>query len=174
METQNTYSIPFNVRHGVKAVSDPRVHFAHFEHAVDFFLPAGTKVRAAAAGIVKDVHVEERCREKTFDDITYLNHIMIEHENGEYSQYAHLKKDSAVVSVGQEVSVGDALAMVGDAAPGGQPHLHFLVFRLAENDAGWETLEVQFTRPVEILKTNDLVERGLKGIQKLKGLLKRS
>ena len=82
-------------------------------HGIDYGVPAGTPVVAAAAGKV------------SYNDSQALgNVIRIDHGNGYATQYAHLS--NKVVSSGSEVKQGDLIAYSG--ATGTQltgAHLHF-------------------------------------------------
>lgn len=53
------------------------------------------------------------------------NHVVVRHGDGLYSAYAHIKRGSAQVRVGDRVSAGDHLAAVGNTGNSTQPHLHF-------------------------------------------------
>ena len=53
------------------------------------------------------------------------NHIIIEHEGGEYSYYLHLKKGSLKVQPGDLVSRGEQIAELGHSGNSTEPHLHF-------------------------------------------------
>jgi hypothetical protein len=55
------------------------------------------------------------------------NHIIIEHENGEYSHYLHLKTNSLKVNVNDLVSRGQPIAELGHSGNSTEPHLHFHV-----------------------------------------------
>ncbi|PAV28203.1 metalloendopeptidase [Virgibacillus profundi] len=55
------------------------------------------------------------------------NHVIIEHENNEYSVIAHLKKGSLEVSEGDEISAGDLLGLAGNSGNSSEPHIHFHV-----------------------------------------------
>ncbi len=55
------------------------------------------------------------------------NYIIIEHENQEYSYYLHLKKNSLIVSVGDNVKRGQHIAELGHSGNSTEPHLHFHV-----------------------------------------------
>lgn len=55
------------------------------------------------------------------------NYVMIDHGNGEYSLYAHLKPKSVRVRVGQKLALGEALGAVGSSGNSTEPHLHFQV-----------------------------------------------
>ncbi|SDB52307.1 Peptidase family M23 [Flavobacteriaceae bacterium MAR_2010_188] len=55
------------------------------------------------------------------------NHIIIEHDNDEYSHYAHLKTGSLKVKVGDSVNRGQQIAALGHSGNSTEPHLHFHV-----------------------------------------------
>jgi len=54
-------------------------------------------------------------------------HVVVDHGNGEYSVYAHLKTGSVKVKPGQAVKAGDELAQLGSSGNSTEPHLHFAV-----------------------------------------------
>jgi murein DD-endopeptidase MepM/ murein hydrolase activator NlpD len=96
--------------------------------AYDFGMPIGDDVTAARAGIV----IELRDGTPDISDWEYNNqhnYIFIQHEDGTVAFYAHLKKDSIVVQVGQSVDIGQRIAASGNSGmTGGKPHLHFGVY----------------------------------------------
>ena len=151
--TKNKYALPFKEEVPNKAISDPRVHFAHFKHAIDFLLPEGTKLMASAAGTVVKVKVDskEGGPDPKYKDPKYLNHITIQHGNGEYSYYSHLRHQGALVRVGDNIKEGQPIAISGNTGFTTAPHLHFCVFRLSDTEAGWETLEVDFKEKIFIV-----------------------
>lgn len=53
------------------------------------------------------------------------NHVIIEHHNGEYSYYMHLKKGSIKVKTGADVKRGQLIAALGNSGNSTEPHLHF-------------------------------------------------
>lgn len=55
------------------------------------------------------------------------NFVLVKHPNGMYSRYAHLRKDSIVVSKGQEVDENTFLGVMGDSGNTFGRHLHFEV-----------------------------------------------
>ncbi|WP_018385100.1 M23 family metallopeptidase, partial [Wenjunlia vitaminophila] len=55
----------------------------------------------------------------------YGNNIVIKHDTGRYTQYAHLSAFKA--QVGQKVNVGQQIALSGNTGNSSGPHLHFEV-----------------------------------------------
>lgn len=55
------------------------------------------------------------------------NTIIIDHGNDIYTEYYHLKKNSALVEVGDTVSCGQPIARIGSSGYSTAPHLHFEV-----------------------------------------------
>lgn len=53
------------------------------------------------------------------------NTMTIKHDNGYYSFYAHLLKDSMKVKEGDRVKAGDEIALLGNSGNSTGPHLHF-------------------------------------------------
>jgi hypothetical protein len=53
------------------------------------------------------------------------NHVILDHENGEFSFLAHLKKDSVRVSLGERIEPGTLLGACGNSGNSSEPHLHF-------------------------------------------------
>ena len=55
------------------------------------------------------------------------NQVVINHEDGYKTRYAHLQNNSIIVKTGQRVSAGQAVGRVGDTGNSTGPHLHFEV-----------------------------------------------
>jgi hypothetical protein len=55
------------------------------------------------------------------------NHVVIDHGNGEYSIYAHLKQGSVRITSGAMLKAGDIIGEVGSSGNSTEPHLHFQV-----------------------------------------------
>lgn len=55
------------------------------------------------------------------------NYVVIDHANGEFSVYAHLKPGSVKVAGGQAVKAGQPIGAVGSSGNSTEPHLHFQV-----------------------------------------------
>ncbi|MFE3826435.1 peptidoglycan DD-metalloendopeptidase family protein [Streptomyces sp. NPDC059092] len=84
-----------------------------YHTGVDFVASTGTTVKAVGAGTVVTAG----------DGGSYGNQIVIRHDNGMYSQYAHLS--SLSVSAGQSVTPGQQIGLSGATGNVTGPHLHF-------------------------------------------------
>lgn len=89
-----------------------------FHNGVDFGMPTGTKVLAAADG--KVVRIGNNGR------YAYGRWIAIDHGNGLVTMYGHLSGYEK--KVGDKVKEGDTIAKSGNTGYSTGPHLHFTVF----------------------------------------------
>jgi murein DD-endopeptidase MepM/ murein hydrolase activator NlpD len=55
------------------------------------------------------------------------NYITIQHEDGNRSHYAHIKKGGALVRVGDSIKQGQAVALSGMVGQTLFPHVHFYI-----------------------------------------------
>ncbi len=91
------------------------------------------------------------------------NHILIDHGNGEFSMYAHLKPGSLTVQVGDQVKAGQVIAKLGSSGNSTEPHLHFQVCDRAEplNCAGipinFTNIELPYADYPRPLQSGDIV-----------------
>ena len=100
--------------------SDPFNHRLAFHSGLDFPAPIGTPIRASAGGRV--VFAGWRS--------DYGNQVQIDHGNGLLTRYSHASK--LVVNVGDVVTPGQVVAMVGSTGRSTGPHLHFEVLKDGE------------------------------------------
>jgi murein DD-endopeptidase MepM/ murein hydrolase activator NlpD len=94
---------------------DPINGHSEFHTGVDIVAPVGTRVMAAAGGVVSFSGTMPE----------YGNMVDIDHDNGLTSRYAHLSK--RLVKVGDVVMKGQPIALVGNTGRTTGPHLHFEV-----------------------------------------------
>jgi len=90
----------------------------------------GKKVLASKDGTVVSVraNVAENVPGETLNAaIPSGNAVVIDHGNGQYGYYAHLKPSSISVKVGARVKAGEPIAEVGNSGDSLEPHLHFHV-----------------------------------------------
>ena len=178
MHTKNRYALPYKKGVQVRVVSDPRAHFAHFQHAIDFILPEGTEILAVEAGIVVKVRVNsnEGGPDPKYNNDKYLNYVIVKHTNGEYSYYAHLKHEGALVRIGDKVEKGQPIALSGNTGFSTAPHLHFCIFILTPNiGAGWETLEIVFEEKIfvdrEARPVSESLQKTMEELERVKAHL---
>lgn len=96
-------------------------------YAWDFGLPEGTPVCAVAQGRVVRVKQDSDVGGTSEKDYSRANTIVIDHGNGIFSQYLHLKQASATVAEGDVVKGGQVIARSGNTGFSSMPHLHFQV-----------------------------------------------
>jgi len=94
---------------------------------------AGVTVTAAAAGVVRGVRdgvVDANPRtlpQPLASDRMCGNGVAVTHADGWETQYCHMRQGSVRVKVGDRVSVGQALGLVGQSGEAEFPHLHLTV-----------------------------------------------
>ncbi len=89
-----------------------------FHNGLDFAMPIGTKVLAAADGKVIATGNNGR--------YAYGRWMAVDHGNGIVTMYGHLS--SVTKSKGSSVKAGDTIAKSGNTGNSTGPHLHFTVF----------------------------------------------
>lgn len=95
-------------------------------------------VHAAAAGVVIGMHdgqpdndeigKENLWRSRPLTEAPMNssgNYVLIDHGDGEFTLYAHLRQGSVKVGTGDAVQSGDLIAEVGNSGSSLGPHLHF-------------------------------------------------
>lgn len=156
----------------------------------DAYSSFGSPVHAVADGTV--VAVQNRQRDHrdraTWPALIYLfiveafirelggarfilgNHVIIDHGDGVFATYAHLRRGSVRVQPGERVATGQQLAQVGNSGNSSEPHLHFQLMddRHLTAAAGipfrWRGIEI---RPGDTDRTyanspvSDVIEPGL-------------
>ena len=98
------------------------------QYAVDFNMEIGTEICAARDGTVTRVvqHNNKGCPRE--DCSRYNNFILVKHSDGSVADYSHIKKNGAMVKVGDRVKAGQPIALSGDTGWASGPHLHFEVY----------------------------------------------
>lgn len=90
-------------------------HGRELHSGLDMSAPSGTPIRAAQSGTVT-----KSCRTSS-----YGNYTVIDHGNGMTTAYAH--QSERLVKVGDTVSVGQVIGLVGSTGNSTGPHLHLEV-----------------------------------------------
>lgn len=92
-------------------------------------MDSGVRILAAASGRVFGVVDTAFDRNKvSIPSRGFGNWIGVAHPGGIYTYYAHIRRGSAMVQVGDSVEAGTPIALVGSAGNSTDPHLHFEVW----------------------------------------------
>ena len=86
-------------------------------NGIDFAAPAGTAIYAAESGTVIVAQSMSG----------YGNTVILDHGNGLWTLYAHIRNDGILVKAGEVVKKGQKIAEVGSTGVSTGPHLHFEV-----------------------------------------------
>jgi hypothetical protein len=125
----------------------------------------GQPVHAAGTGRVVDVHDGETDNRRVNPiDFTKRetagggNYVVIDHLNGEFSWFGHMKQGSIKVKPGQLVKQGDVLGLIGASGDSLFPHLHYEL-RTGPGITGVEGLPSYFSGFRRVLGSQTLVGR---------------
>ncbi len=91
--------------------------WGRYHYGIDIARPSGYTIKASDNGVVKTAGRHS----------TYGNHIVIDHNNGYETLYAHLSEIG--VSVGQVIEQGAAIGVMGSTGRSTGTHLHFEVHK---------------------------------------------
>ncbi len=126
--SRESYKLPLPAGEPWVLTQGPYGGFSHYGqalHAYDIAPVMGRCLVAMRGGIV---HSFDQGWVQNHASRTFGNYITIDHGDGEYSHYAHLRTGSFVVRTGQRVMQGQALARVGNSGYtfplGGGHHVH--------------------------------------------------
>ncbi|MCT4353455.1 transglycosylase family protein [Streptomyces sp. Je 1-79] len=113
--TGDSFSAPVSASIGTRYRVSGSSWSSGYHTGVDFPVPTGTSVKAVASGRVVSAGWGG----------AYGYEIVIRHDDGRYSQYAHLS--ALTVREGQRVGGGQRIARSGSTGNSSGPHLHFEV-----------------------------------------------
>ncbi|MBL8213455.1 MAG: peptidoglycan DD-metalloendopeptidase family protein [Bryobacterales bacterium] len=127
--TEAGYRLPFPAQEQWVITQPPNGGYSHWgrtQHAYDLAPRQGGCVVAMRGGIAitRDLGYGQTPRLRIFG-----NYITIQHDDGEYSHYGHLRSRSFKVRDGERVEQGQALALVGNSGYSFGTHLHVQVSR---------------------------------------------
>lgn len=158
-DDEHIYALPYLSGKTYRVIQGYGSRFSHTgleEFAIDFDMPVGTAVRAARDGVV--ARVEESNAEGCWEDGCgkFANFIVILHDDGTTGEYYHLVQDGSLVDVGDTIKQGQEIGRSGNTGHTTMPHLHFAVYRAAENGT---TQSI----PVRFEDINGIIERPRRG-----------
>ena len=125
MPIRGTYRISSNFGYRIH----PITHVKKLHAGIDFAAKQGTDIYAAEAGVVIVAQVWSG----------YGNTVIIDHGNGLWTLYGHIRNGGIKVEKGQSVKKGQKIAEVGSTGDSTGPHLHFEVRKnqVAVDPAGY-------------------------------------
>lgn len=94
------------------------------KYSYDILLPMGTAIYASRDGVVNEVL-------KTVGSIGFFkgNFVSIRHSDSTIAIYAHLKKNSIIVNVGDTIKTGQLIGYSGCNGMAIYPHLHMHILK---------------------------------------------
>lgn len=145
------------------------------ENNADWF-GFGRPVHATANGRVVDMF-DGMPDNRAFDEteiatremVVFGNYVILDHQNGEYSCFAHLRQGSIVLKKGQNIQQGQVIGAIGASGSSLFPHLHYELrngvgaknvdglpsyFHKFRRIMGSKSLDVQFGQ----IDTGDIIE----------------
>lgn len=78
----------------------------------------------------------------------YGNHVIIEHDDGNYTIYAHMYENSIIVNQGDSINQGQVIGKVGNTGSSSGAHLHFEV-RVGGSDSNSSQDPLNFVKAEE-------------------------
>ncbi|MEO0195675.1 MAG: peptidoglycan DD-metalloendopeptidase family protein [candidate division WOR-3 bacterium] len=108
---KGVFSSGFGIR------KDPFTGGIEFHKGIDISAPTGTPIVATADGVVEYAG---------WNSEGYGNQVVIDHENGIKTRYAHMFK--VLVKEGQRVKRGQVIGLVGSTGKSVAPHVHYEVY----------------------------------------------
>ncbi len=107
------------------------------ELAFDFGCPEGTIVCAAREGVVTGLRQDFSAGGTDEKFKALANYVIIKHADGTFAEYYHLQHNGVIVTLGQHVEAGQAIAKSGATGFASAPHIHFSVFKTLTARTGW-------------------------------------
>lgn len=108
-----------------QAFHGAQTHKGYDAFSVDFECEEGDPIVASRSGRVWDVREDSNhgCADPACSEDS--NYVIIDHGDGTYSSYHHLRYLGAMVERGQKVCAGQVIGMCGATGYATAPHLHY-------------------------------------------------
>ncbi|RTY92456.1 M23 family metallopeptidase [Flavobacterium sp. GT3R68] len=156
---------------GTMYTGKPKINLEWYDDVADAnsdYLGFGVPIHATGDGIINDVRegVEDN---RLMNEAEILknekayggNYIIIDHQNGEFSWFGHLKQGSITVKKGQKVKQGEIIGAMGASGNSLFPHLHYEL-RNGDGAKHVEGLPSYFSNYTQVLGSNKVVvKKGL-------------
>jgi murein DD-endopeptidase MepM/ murein hydrolase activator NlpD len=152
-DSSYVYALPFEKGKSFFLIQGYNSKMSHRgEVALDFKMRKGTKVCCMREGIVKELKEDSNrggLRTKYFSE---GNYILVQHSDHSYAWYFHLKRNGALVNVGDSISRGQVIGLSGNTGYSLFPHLHVEVVVHDENRYKQIPMQFQLRGGVRYLK----------------------
>lgn len=126
-------------------------HVGNLKHSLDFYCEEGTPIHAARSGTVVFVKNDSNVGGRSRKYYNEGNRLVLEHDNGEYTAYEHMRYKGIIVEVGETVRRGQVVAYSGNTGITVGPHLHFEVFEKPNGKKSeGETLQIHLKDILEV------------------------
>ena len=138
--SENIYRVPYLNSTSVHITSDHLTHSPQGRYDMSGINNGGScsinyPIVAAAEGIIRRIVDNHNTKPPACDPdcADFNNYVWIEHSNGEWSKYSHMKQSSTTITaglqVGDQVCAGTLLGYECEIGQASGPHLHFEVRR---------------------------------------------
>lgn len=105
----------------------------HSQYAIDFGMKVGDTITAVRDGIVFFVKEDSNEYCKTRKCVDKGNKVLILHDDGTMAHYVHLDFEGSLVEVGDNVTIGQPIAISGMTGFTTTPHLHLVMYKSGGN-----------------------------------------
>ena len=130
VESTYKYNLPFKKNSSFEIPQGYNGKFSHQnQNAIDFNMPENTEIYPVREGIVVFVQQENSKTCQTKDCSKFNNYITVYHEDGTFSEYHHIKKNGALVKVGDFIKKNQVIAYSGNVGWSRGAHLHLVIFK---------------------------------------------
>ena len=139
VDTSANYRLPFPTGKKYKVIQGYEGSFSHnsdfSRYAIDFNMEIGDTVTAARDGVVIGIIEGYDIGGNAKKYRPYANYITILHADGVMTQYVHLQKNGALVSLGDSIMAQQPIGISGNTGYTSIPHLHFNVLKPVPKNA---------------------------------------
>jgi murein DD-endopeptidase MepM/ murein hydrolase activator NlpD len=125
-------------------------HQGRSRYSVDFAMPEGTPIYAAREGVVAETRMDSDASGTTEEHRELANYIIIEHPDGTWAEYYHLRENGVEVKVDEKVQAGQLIGYSGNTGYSKIPHLHFAIRKTISGKVS-STVPVKFNTSQGIL-----------------------
>ncbi|QSZ41644.1 peptidoglycan DD-metalloendopeptidase family protein [Sulfurimonas aquatica] len=148
------YRLPYETttKHRVsQGYNTNQTHKGRSKYSVDFAMPIGTKVLASREGTIISVKSSSDRGGYSKEFRGQGNYVRVLHSDGTIAIYYHLKKDGAVVNIGDKVKKGELIGYSGNTGYSSGPHLHMAVYK-AISAVQTKTIKVKYISAEGLVK----------------------